>query len=603
VPIAALPATSMKTGRLLFLSTDNAVRSQMAEALARQVSGDRAVVFSAGCRQAVPIHPLTLKTLADLDIDIDGLRSKSLEELKDIQFDLAVRISSRPQNETPLLAGVPAVLEWVVADPSVDDDRSSTLEARFHQCAEQIRTRVADLFELGYFSAFLTQQRNLNSVLNSISDAVIVHDLQRRLFFISQGATQLTGLSASQVLGRDCNEVFSPRLCGENCSFCFGPVDPDFEEKRYNSVYYDPEGNRRDLDVCVIPLRDIQGRLTGIIASLSDVSHLKALERRVGNQKQFRGIIGSDPAMLQLFQQIRDLSAYDYPVHIQGETGAGKELVALAIHEESDRAGRPFVPINCGALPEGLVESELFGHTKGAFSGAIRHKKGRFELAQGGTIFLDEVADLPKTVQVKLLRFLQEGVLEKIGSETTVTVDVRVISATNKDLKQETRKGNFREDLFYRLNVIPLHLPPLRERKGDLLPLIDHFLRRPSPAGLATKTISNEALALMMDYDWPGNIRELENVIRFAQVKSRGEVILPEDLPAEIRQEPDSQHHSRSFSVTAVKASRKLDVQSVRDALIKTGGNKAKAARRLGVGRATLYRFLDSRPDLTLQDI
>jgi transcriptional regulator with GAF, ATPase, and Fis domain len=169
--------------------------------------------------------------------------------------------------------------------------------------------------------------------------------------------------------------------------------------------------------------------------------------------------------MVDVFRQIKDVSGYDYPVHIFGETGTGKELVANAIHVESMRAGNPFVPINCGALPEGLIESELFGHVKGAFSGAIRDKKGRFELANKGTILLDEIAELPKLLQVKLLRFLQEGTFEKVGGEKTVSVDVRVISATNKDLKKEVKKGRFREDLFYRLNVIPIHIPPIRERK------------------------------------------------------------------------------------------------------------------------------------------
>jgi transcriptional regulator with GAF, ATPase, and Fis domain len=178
---------------------------------------------------------------------------------------------------------------------------------------------------------------------------------------------------------------------------------------------------------------------------------------------------------MTVFRQIRDVAGYDYPVHISGETGTGKELVAEAIHNESHRSGAPFVPINCGALPESLIESELFGHVKGAFSGALRDKKGRFELADQGTIFLDEIAELSKQMQVKLLRFLQDGMFEKVGGEKTVHVNVRVISATNKDLKKEIKLGSFRKDLFYRLNVIPIHLPPLRERRNDIPLLIDHF--------------------------------------------------------------------------------------------------------------------------------
>jgi transcriptional regulator with PAS, ATPase and Fis domain len=276
---------------------------------------------------------------------------------------------------------------------------------------------------------------------------------------------------------------------------------------------------------------------------------------------------------------------------VSGETGTGKELVAAAIHNESPRAGAPFVPINCGALPEGLIESELFGHVKGAFSGAIRDKKGRFELADGGTAFLDEVAELSRNMQAKLLRFLQEGRFERVGGEQTIKVNVRVISATNKTLKQQVKQGRFREDLYYRLNVIPIHLPPLRERRIDIPLLIDHFLQEVAERyGGKPLKVSNKALALMLDYRWPGNVRELQNAIQYAVVKSNRHAISPEDLPMEIRE----------TNLVCIRRgpSKKLDADSVRSALVKTGGNKAKAAKLLGVGRATLYRFLVENPEL-----
>jgi transcriptional regulator with PAS, ATPase and Fis domain len=317
------------------------------------------------------------------------------------------------------------------------------------------------------------------------------------------------------------------------------------------------------------------------------------LQLRAEQLTRFSNIIGRDKGMLQVFQQIRDVADYDYPVHISGDTGTGKELVAAAIHNESRRAGAPFVPINCGALPEGLLESELFGHVKGAFSGAIRDKKGRFELAEGGTVFLDEVAELSKPMQVKLLRFLQAGTFEKVGGEETVAVDVRIISATNKDLKSEVKKKNFRDDLYYRLNVIPIHIPPLRERKNDIPLLIDHFLEEAAQRyGNHPLRASKTALALMLDYLWPGNVRELQNAIQYAIVKSNGKVIQPEDLPMEFRKATPLQK-ARGPAV-------KLNAEQVRAALLKTGGNKARAARRLGVGRATLYRFLDRHPDLII---
>ncbi|UCF94348.1 MAG: sigma 54-interacting transcriptional regulator, partial [Desulfobacterales bacterium] len=241
--------------------------------------------------------------------------------------------------------------------------------------------------------------------------------------------------------------------------------------------------------------------------------------------------------------------------------------------------------------PETLLESELFGHVKGAFSGAIRDKKGRFELADGGTAFLDEVAELSNNIQAKLLRFLQEGTFERVGGEHTVAVDIRVISATNKNLKEAVKRSYFREDLYYRLNVIPIHIPPLRERKIDIPLLIEHFLREARERyGRKTLKISNKALALMLDYHWPGNVRELQNAIQFAIVKCSGRVITPDGLPLELRDAADA--------CLRRGPSRKLDVDSVESALEKTAGNKARAAKLLGVGRATLYRFLGDHPEL-----
>lgn len=292
--------------------------------------------------------------------------------------------------------------------------------------------------------------------------------------------------------------------------------------------------------------------------------------------------------MLQIFEQIRELATNDYPVHITGETGTGKELVAAAIHNESQRGGGPFVPINCGALPEGVLESELFGHVKGAFSGAIRNKKGRFQMADGGTIFLDEVVDLPKNMQVKLLRVLQEGTLERVGAEETVSVNVRLISAANRDLRREVERKNFREDLYYRLNVVPLELPPLRDRKKDIPLLAEQFLKQASKEGQKIAGLSKESISIMLDYSWPGNVRELQNAIHYGLVKCRGRVIRPKDLPLELKSRTSRRGPGR-----------KLDAVRVGAALELTGGNKAKAARHLNVGRATLYRFLEEFPDVS----
>jgi PAS domain S-box-containing protein len=435
-----------------------------------------------------------------------------------------------------------------------------------------------------------SNRKNLERILDNMKDGIIAHDLDRRIFYFNRKAEEITGYRREEVLGRDCHDALGGPLCGSRCSFCDGkPLLMDTAEYPVNIITRG--GEPRRLEMTATLMRDENDQRFGVLATFRDVTDLFELRVKAREMTGFANIIGCDNKMVEVFRQIKDVSGYDYPVHIFGETGTGKELVANAIHGESQRAGNPFVPINCGALPEGLIESELFGHVKGAFSGAIKDKKGRFELAHKGTIFLDEIAELPKLLQVKLLRFLQEGTFEKVGGEKTVSVDVRVISATNKNLRKEVRRGNFREDLFYRLNVIPIHIPPIHERKSDIPLLVDHFLSRaPIIKGQRPVRISRDALNTLLDYAWPGNVRELQNAVQFAIVRSRGKVIHPSDLPMELK----------GMTVEKPKRgpARKLDARRVREALKKTGGNKARASKVLGVGRATLYRFLGDHPEV-----
>jgi PAS domain S-box-containing protein len=435
----------------------------------------------------------------------------------------------------------------------------------------------------------IASRENLIRVLDNLKEGIIAHDLERKIYFFNAEAERVTGYSRQEVLGRDCHDVFEGPFCGSRCSFCDGGAIC-VDRLEYPLTLTTKSGEQRRVDFTSTMVRDESNQCVGIVASFRDMTELMELQRRSGEIAQFADIIGGDHKMRSVYQQIVDVAQYDFPVHLYGETGTGKELVANAIHNESRRGGAPFVPINCGALPEGLIESELFGHVKGAFSGAIRDKKGRFELADGGTVFLDEVAELPKPLQVRLLRFLQEGTFEKVGGERTVGVNVRVISATNKDLKKEVQRNNFREDLFYRLNVIPINIPPLRERKNDIALLVDHFLKQVAErSGHPSPRFSAEALSAMMDYAWPGNVRELQNAVRFAIVRCKDKVISQDDLPLELRQ-----FQSPGLRRGPIK---KLDVQAVQQALNKTGGNKARAARELGVGRATLYRFINENSE------
>ena len=442
---------------------------------------------------------------------------------------------------------------------------------------------------------------NLNLVLDSLKLGIICHTPERIITVFNREAERITGYSKEEVVGNDCHMVFQAPFCGGKCSFCDGPPQFPFGAKEYPLSIITKDGSTRQLEMTVSAIISHDNEFKGVIASFRDVTESFNLSLKAENLSSFAGIIGKDKTMQDIFRQIRDVAVYNYPVHISGDTGTGKERVAYAIHDISSYGNGAFVPVNCGAIPEGIVESELFGHVKGAFSGAIKERKGRFELADKGTLLLDEVADLPLKTQVKLLRFLQEGSFEKVGGEKKVSVDVRIISSTNKNLREEVEKGRFREDLFYRLNVIPIHLPPLRQRKSDIPLLAAHFLKeaeQESPN--AVPKLADETLHIMMDYHWPGNVRELKNMIQFAVVRSRGNTILPSDLPMEIIKDKDVtlRLSDSPQTRTAVPARTKLDVESVKAAIKKTGGNKSKAARVLGVGRATLYRFIAQNTDI-----
>ena len=465
-------------------------------------------------------------------------------------------------------------------------------ENRFEERYERLILRFKELIEahLALLYKNLAEKKNLEGILDNLTEGIIAHDKDRRIQFFNQAAEKITGYRREDVLGKDCHEAFSGPFCGNRCSFQEGYPD-SLDNTYYPLNILTKEGEPRRIEMTVSGSKDDAGRFGGVIASFRDVTDLIGLKIQLGDLEGFGGIIGRDPKMLQVYDQIRDLGTSDYPVHISGETGTGKELVAAAIHNESRRGGGPFVPVNCAALPEGTLESELFGHVRGAFTGAVRDKKGRFALADGGTMFLDEVADLPMYVQAKLLRVLQEGAFERVGAERTTSVNVRIISATNRDLKREVERSSFREDLYYRINVVPIHIPPLRKRKNDIPLLVEHFLDKARGEGQESHGLSKEALAIMMEYPWPGNVRELQSAIRFALVKSKGRVVQPEDLPLELVKWIDGRP-SRG-------PSRKLDAESVRAALAKSGGNKAKAARMLRVGRATLYRFLAAFPDVS----
>jgi len=339
--------------------------------------------------------------------------------------------------------------------------------------------------------------------------------------------------------------------------------------------------NIKEVDVVGLILAQAAGVVKRAILHEEEI---RDIQSRVESTAEFSGIIGKDPQMQLIYKLIEDIAPTDANVLIQGESGTGKELIARAIQQKSPRKNKPLIVINCSAYPATLLESELFGHEKGAFTGAIRQKTGRFEQAHGGTVFLDEIGEIPSQAQIKLLRVLQTKKFERLGGEQTLTVDVRILAATNKDLLQEVRNGHFREDLYYRLNVIPIFLPLLRKRRNDIPLLVNHFLRRfAAEQGKQVKGVTSEAMRLLLDYPWPGNVRELENSIEHATVLAKGDRIDVLDLPPAL--------YDTSFSVLETSHGTLLENERIllQVVLEECDWNKKQAAERLGISRSTLY--------------
>jgi DNA-binding NtrC family response regulator len=315
----------------------------------------------------------------------------------------------------------------------------------------------------------------------------------------------------------------------------------------------------------------------------------RALQEELQQKRQFANIIGKSAEMKRIFDIVRQVAPTKASVLITGESGVGKELIADALHNMSNRQEKPFIKVHCAALSESLLESELFGHEKGSFTGAVARKRGRFELAHMGSIFLDEIGEIDQSVQIKILRVLQEKTFERVGGEQTLEVDVRIISATNKDLKQEIERGTFREDLYYRLNVVNIHIPPLRERKEDIPLLVSGFIREfASENGKPVEGIDPKARALLYNYSWPGNVRELRNSIESAVVMSKGTIITPDDLPPSIAADSESNYVRIQLGATMADAEKEL----IRANLAANRGNKSRTAEVLGIGRKTLHRKL-----------
>jgi sigma-54 dependent transcriptional regulator, acetoin dehydrogenase operon transcriptional activator AcoR len=427
------------------------------------------------------------------------------------------------------------------------------------------------------------EKRYFDAVFDSMSDGVLVCDASMQVTRFNAAAEQITGWERQKAIGASCHEIFHGFLCGHGCAVERSAVGGEGARDQEVMIQR-PDGQRRLIVLNSSTVRAPQGEPAGVVVVFRDVTELARLRTELRGHSEFANLVGRSPAMRALYEQIEDVAASEATVLLLGETGVGKELVAEAIHHASRRATGPLVKVNCSALSEGLLESELFGHVRGAFTGAMRDKVGRFELAGGGTIFLDEIGELSMSTQVKLLRVLQEKEIERVGEARTIPVDCRIMAATNRNLRALVARGTFREDLFYRLSVIPIHVPPLRERRADVPLLADHVLARfRAQEGKSIDGFAPDAIDCLLEYRWPGNVRELENAVAFAVIKCRGRRIVREHLPPEIRE----------TGGTAQPRTEKISRSAIEAALQKTGGNRLRAAKALGIGRATLYRKLE----------
>lgn len=451
-------------------------------------------------------------------------------------------------------------------------------------------------------------------LLKSIGNGVFVLDTHGMIIAWNPAMEKITGYSYNEIKGKSCKILNFSQCFDKDCPagmndcgiFEFGKVEP------MECLLNHKQGHALSVIKNARIIKNKQNKIIGIIETVTDLTELKNARlkmkeatRRLGELNRLGGIIAKSQVMQNVFTFIKASAASDASILIQGESGTGKELVANAIHSIGERKDKPMIIVNCSALSESLLESELFGHIKGAFTGADRDRVGRFEQADGGTIFLDEIGEITPYIQVKLLRVLQQKEIERVGESKKRIINIRIITATNKDLKSLVDLGTFREDLYYRLKVFPIYLPPLRSRKEDIPLLVNHFIKiNNKKSAIKAKGISKSALKAFMDYSWPGNIRELANAIEHAFVLCSNRQIDLADLPMEIREQNSI---SRSFEKEKLPDKKKssrhtpiLTEKTLIDLLHDNKWNKAEVARRVGLSRASIWKYM-KKWDIPLQ--
>ena len=442
-----------------------------------------------------------------------------------------------------------------------------------------------------------TQSKKRDVILNSITEGVFTVDSNWHITSFNQAAEEITGIPCEKALGQKCSDILRADVCETDCALreTMGTGKPIINKAVH---IVDAKGERHAIAISTALLKDESGKVIGGVETFRDMSLVEELRKEIEGRYSFEDIISQNHRMQSLFSILPNISESDCTVLIEGDSGTGKELFARAIHNLSFHKDKPFVAVSCGALPDTLLESELFGYKAGAFTDAKKDKPGRFTIAEGGTIFLDEIGDVSAAVQVRLLRVLQERTYEPLGAVASVNTDVRVITATNKKLSELVEKGQFREDLYYRINVMKLELPLLRERKDDIPLLVNHFISRFNR--LRSKNIScvtDEVLATLLAYDYPGNVRELENIIEHCFVLCQGEVIEKKHLPTSVCPNPNV----NEVKTGEIKTLKQMEIFLIIEALRRNEGNKTAAAKELGIDKSTLFRKMkafDIKPEL-----
>jgi len=421
-------------------------------------------------------------------------------------------------------------------------------------------------------------------ICDSLADGVFTVDMDWRITSFNRAAEKITGISREEAIGKRCHEVFRANVCETGCV-----IQKSIETGKTISdvpIYIVRADKKRiPITVNTALLKDSQGQVIGGVETFRDMTAITRLRQELAGHHTFDDILSKNDRILKLFNVLPQIAESDSTVLIEGATGTGKELFARAIHKHSYKKDGPFVAVNCGALPDTLIESELFGYKQGAFTDAKKDKPGRFALAENGTIFLDEIGDISRAIQVRLLRVLEEKAYEPLGSTTSVKTNARVVAATHRNMEERVAKGLFREDLFFRINVIKLSLPVLIERKEDIPLLVDHFIQKfNSLKGKDIVGLSQRATAAVMLYDWPGNVRELENAIEHAFVISREPVIHLTDLPESIRL------RTGTFQIPTGLTLKEIEKHAIYEALVRNKGRKMATARELGIDKNTLRR-------------